>query len=435
VRPIVAILFAFAPSCAALDMEPIYLGSPYMYGWVPDDVETLRGAVVLDGWKLDSRWREACKHWGYALLRVNTDKYEEQLDEDDPEHRALAEGRVARAKAVAHGLRVLGERTGHPELGHVPLVTSGYSRYSGPAQALVEHFPDRVVCFLTGFGPSGQELTDKIRRQEHSWLETPSQFLACEWENLYSGGDKSTILDRQWRRAPGVLRMMGVTWRVYHNPANYHDLGIVFVDRCIAARVPEDWDPADGAPALHPVREEDGWLGSHEGWAIPVEEIPETWNEHATIAPVAEFDGDPRRASWLLDETVAWTWRAFNSRHSKARIVAPGHPMVPVHEGQSVGPTLHLELGLQAEESFPVEILCDEAGVASLEVFAGTDRIGEGDEFTGGESAFGSTRKATCTIEVTIAEPGIHPLMARYTTDDGRQGWTRPVPVVVRRGE
>lgn len=416
----------------ALEMSPVYLGSPFMQGWVPDDVPVLRGLIVLDGFPLDGRWNEAARHWRFGIFRLNGDGYTDQIDEDDPTEAALADGMVARGKAILHGIDLLAERTGHPELAHVPWVTAGYSRYSGPAQRLVEVFPGRVLCFLTGFGISSATINDKITSQRHSWLETPSQFLGCEWENIYSGGDKRTLLT-PWRRAPGVLRMAGMTWRVYHNPHNYSDLGMIFVDQVIKERLPADWDPRSGPPTLRPVQEAQGWLGSHAHWYIPVETIAETETENATIAPFEAFEGDRTRASWILNEAVAWVWRAMSSRQPEATIIHPGHPTVVVHEAKDPPPVLSNEHGLHAGEPFLVQVQAESRDLVRIDLFANQRPLGGTERFSGGETALGSTRHAIADVEVTIDEPGVYGLLARYTTRDGRVGWAHPVPMIVQR--
>lgn len=428
---LLSVLLLLAPAAGrarAADMEPIWLGTPFLEGWVPENADVVRGVVILDGWPNDGRWAEACAYWRFAILRINTDQYGADLA-DDPEHAHLKKGPAGpKAFAVAYGLRRLGELTGHPELAHVPIVASGYSRFSGTAPTLMQAFPSRALCFLNG-NSGGADKADPANQLV--WKQTPSMGLQCEWENLFSGGDKTQLLDQWWRRPDGNLAMAGMTWRVYHNPKTFADLGILFVDQVIKARIPDDWDPRKGPAKLLPLDEKKGWMGSHDGWRVPVADILKTNNENAQIAPFDKFTGDRQRASWLVSEELAWSWRAFSSRYPQARIVAPGFANVALHQDKGAAPLGHLESGVRAGAKFTAAVAIEAPNAQKIEFFANTLPLGESTSFTGGETALGNTRNARCAITVTIAKAGIYALMARYTLTDGRTGWTRPVPLVV----
>ena len=392
----------------ALDSQPIYLGEPNMYGWVPE-APVIKGCIVINGFAMDARWMEACDFWDWAIIRVSG-------------------GGKELPDIIARGMKVLGERTGHPELVHVPMFTTGYSRFSPSAHQLIEDFPGRVLCASTGRKLSGKATNPKYA---HSSRETPTHWLGCEWENMYNRGDKTTLLP-EWRRPAGVTNMVGMTWRVYHAPHNYHDLAIQLIDSCIRQRIPADWDPRQCKPELTIIPEKDGWLGSHAGWWIEVPDIPKTNNENAHIAPFAEFEGDKSRASWLVDEEMAWAWRAYNSRNPKVDIIAPGMAGIVIHEAKRQIPAiLHSEAGVRAGRPFTTRIIGRAKNISTVEIYAATQKIGEVGEFTGGESPLGSTLDATAELTATIPERGMYTLMAKYTTTDGDVGWSRGVPLFV----
>lgn len=406
-----------------MGMRPIWLGTPFMEGWVPERAEVVRGVLVLDGWPFDGRWQEAAAWWHFAILRINSDKYGSDLPADskfDPLRRKEVN---VKATAVAEGLRRLAEATGHPEIRHVPMVSSGFSRYSGPAASYMTAFPEQALCFMNGHGGGGSDRVD--------WKSIPSLGMQCEWENIFSGGDKTQLLDDWWRRAPGNLATAAIHWRVYHSPKTHADLGIVFIDQVIKARVPVDWDPRQGPCVLRPVREAEGWVGSHAGWRVPVEEIFETDNENAPITPFADFKGDPERSSWLISKELAWTWRAFSSRYPLAQIVAPGTANIGLHQDPGGAPVGHLECGLRVNEPFEIKVRADVHNLASVELFAYDVALGRTTQFVGGEMALGSTRNAVASLRATLNTPGVTSLMGRYTTQTGISGWTRPLSVVV----
>lgn len=421
---IIAIGALLPSSAPALDMKPVWLGTPFLECWVPERADVLRGVLILDGWPMDGRWSEACACWKFAILRLNSDRYSGGATGT----MGLLSGDISKPKAVAYGLRRMAEVTGHPEVRNVPLVSTGFSRYSGPAQNVMAAFPGRALCFLNGSGGGTDGDSPKERLL---WKSTPHQGLQCEWETIFSGGAKDQLLPDWWRRPAGNLSMMSVHWRVYHQPKTFADLGILFVHEVAEARIPAGWDPREEPVRLRSLVEENGWLGSHEGWNVPVEKVFETDNENAAITPFAEFAGDPERSSWLVSEDLAWAWRAFSSRLPLARIVEPGHANIALHEDKGPAPLGHLECGVRARSPFVVAVRSDAPDMARIELFANTVKLGESTTFTGGETALGNTRGAECRITATIEEHGVYALMARYTTRGGKGGWARPLPLVV----
>ncbi len=417
IRCITVLLVALVASAApALDRAPIHLGTPLMYGWVPDNHPVLRGLIVLNGFPMDNRWNEVCRLWGFGLVRINTDGYPREPDDN--------------ARALVHAIRTLAERSGHSELVHVPFVPIGYSRYAPSAAFFTARFPGRVLGHISGNNVRGAEFSPRRASDALVWEQTPSHWLGCEWENIFSGGDKRTLV-YNWRRPPTTLQMAGMTWRVYHDPGDYSDLAFTFVDQLIATRIPADWNPRHGPAELLPVDRSQGWLGSHAGWSVPVEEIFATDNENAHIAPYADFTADRHDASWLLNETMAWVWRAYNSRYPRVRIIAPSHAAVVIHESDNIPPVLHAEHGLRAGTEGTVTIRCWTDGVARVELFANTLSLGATETFTGGDAPLGGTRDAEATLTVRWPERGLYALMVRYVTDDGQVGWSNPAPVVV----
>ncbi len=423
-------MFAAVSPAAALDMESIWLGTPFMEGWVPADARTLRGVLVMNGWPNDGRWREAAKYWKFAVLRINTDGYGGDDIPDDPNYAALKKGNAVRVHALAKGLEVLAQRTGHPELKHVPIVASGFSRYSNSASQFMAAFPKRALCFMNGNG-GGSAVKDGDSTGALIWQKTPSLGLQNEWENIFSGGDKTKLLPRWWRRPKGNKAAAAIHWRVYHNPKTFADLGIVFIDQVIRARIPADWDPARGPAKLKPLSSDKAWLGSHEGWHVPVEKIFQTDVDSPKIAPIEKFTGDRERTSWLISEEFAWNWRAYSSRYPKARIIQPGHSNLVLHQDAQPAPLGHLETGVRAGKPFPVAAISHVPDLKSIEFFANNISLGKTTRFTGGETALGNTVKAIGGVEATIKTPGIYGIMARYTTTDDATGWTRPMPMVV----
>lgn len=406
------------------------LGSHLCWGWVPDHVPTLRGALILNGYTagVSPTWREWATYQGYAVIRICTDGYDTSHLEE-PRHLALA-------TMVANSLSELGRRTGHPELRHVPLVSSGFSRFSGfSARGMYEAFPTRHLAHANGFGPNGSPPSKGL---PGTWTKVPSLFMATEFEDTYGVGDSlqvNRLTDRPWRRYNGLLRGMCMTRGNRHDPFNYHELAAVFFDQVIQQRVPTEWDPHSGPATLAPIKQADGWLGDNQIFYHVEREITEP-ELVPDIAAYADFNGDPLAASWLPNRASAFVWRGFSMGRPLATVIGPSHPGLPgqVHwkggQGQMARDVLHLEHNLRDQVPFTVTARCEVGDITAIDVFANDQQLGTITAFSGGETPTGNTTSATGQLSVTLPA-GVYGLMLRYTRAGGGVGWSRPALITV----
>ena len=332
---------------------------------------------------------------------------------------------------VRNSLAELARRTGHPELTTAPFLSVGYSRFSAfAAQGVHQQFPGRVIAHINGFGPNTREVTDRVREPMATWTESPSLFLATEFEDTYGVADSLRIENmttRPWQRFNGLLRGMCLTRGTRHNPFNAHELAAVFFDQAIRARVPADWDPQSGAPTLLPIAEADGWLGDNDVYTNIEREITGEDELVPAIAPFADYTGDRHSASWLPTRATAFVWRGFSMGRPLATVIGPSHPGLP--KGPT-GQVLHLEHNLRADIPFLVTARSEAEDIVQIDVFANDQELGSITEFSGGEMSIGNTTHATGTAEVRLPA-GVYGIMLRYTRASGRVGWSRPALITV----
>lgn len=409
-RNLMCIFLLWLAPLAAMD-----LGSPFAKGWVPEDSRVLRGFILLDGEQIDGRWKEAAAHWDYAIIRTAGFGYGTKED---------------MWNAIQAAVRELGRRTGHPEIMNVPFYSTGYSRFSGTPRTMTSFAPERSLGFSNGFGPSSPVVSGKHERSIGSFRSTPSLWMGASGENVYNRG--MSKMENEWRRAPGTLRGVAMTWNTYHNPHNHVDIAIPWINRLIEMRVPKDWDPLKGPVELKTLKEEDGWVGLNDNWWVPLDELDDLDGENNEIFAFSDFDGDFTRTSWLPDESTAWMWRAYNSRHPKVKLVSPSHENVALHEEQSIKATLHLERDLRVGETvrFTARVI-EKCDLEKVEFFDGTTKLGESSTRVGGDAPFGDSFGSELSIETQFKEAGIHALMVSYTLSSGQVGWSRLAPVRV----
>ena len=77
-------LLSCVPTLAhAGGMRSVFLGAPFMEGWIPEEAEAIRGVIILNGFPNDGIWDEACAHWSFAILRINTDEYHTKMAQEE----------------------------------------------------------------------------------------------------------------------------------------------------------------------------------------------------------------------------------------------------------------------------------------------------------------------------------------------------------------
>lgn len=88
---------------------------------------------------------------------------------------------------------------------------------------------------------------------------------------------------------------------------------MMYLDRCIALRMPDKM-PKPGKPVkLKPVVREDGWVGDFD----PIS----AWNPIASVK--SGKLSSPKYPVWFPDEYAAWSWRAYHSSCTDLEITAP----------------------------------------------------------------------------------------------------------------
>lgn len=275
--------------------------------WIPPGVKTLRGVVVhqhgcgegscksgLTG-AYDLHWQALAKKHDCALL---SPAYEQPEKADcqmwcDPRNGSDA--------AFQKGLKELGQMCKHPELASVPWALWGHSGGGHWCGGMVMLHPERVVAAWLRSGvpllkdPNGKAI--KPHTLPDAALKVP---LLC---NL---GTKEgvTVKDGQFAgvwpgnevffnevRGKGGLVGVAIDPLTSHECGNARYLAIPWLDACLSARLPKKAGdlltdmPADAA------------------WLAPI-----TGGE---AMPAAKWKGEPLKAGWLPNETIAKRWTEY----------------------------------------------------------------------------------------------------------------------------
>jgi hypothetical protein len=195
-------------------------------------------------------------------------------------------------------LQALAAASDHPELVHAPWAPMGFSNGGQMSYGFNALRPEKTIAFITNKGCCYNNRTPPVAS-----LKTPGILIAGE---LDTAERKNSIRDL-WvtNRARGAL------WSWVEQPGVGHtfdgladELVLPFMAEAIRLRYPADQMPtASSGITLLDVVETDGWLANQATWKSGLTQI----------AAYDEYLGNKQTAGWLLNENVAYLYRAFST--------------------------------------------------------------------------------------------------------------------------
>ena len=304
--------------------QPSELSFPVNYTiWIPKGVPLIRGVIVhqhgcgegscksgLTG-AFDLHWQALATKHHCALLAP---AYEQP---EKAECQLWCDPRNGSDEAYQKCLADFGALSGHPELPTVPWALWGHSGGGHWAGGMVLLHPDRVAAawLRSGvplFEPNPDRPTIKAHQLSEAALNVP---MMC---NL---GTKEGVTDKEGRfaavwpanetffstvRSKGGLISVAVDPLTAHECGNQRYLAIPWLDACLTLRLPKN----SGEP-LQSIPTDKAWLAPILG----------------TEAVSAERNmGDPLKASWFPDESIAKAWMQYVKDTAVSDTTAPPAP-------------------------------------------------------------------------------------------------------------
>lgn len=287
--------------------KPGELAMPVTYTiWIPEGAKILRGVIVHQHGcgkgsgvaartaAYDLHWQELARKWDCALLGP---VYHQLTDKDC---RNWCDPRNGSDKAFQKALAHFAAETKHPELTTVPWALWGHSGGAFWSSIMLTLHPERIaaIFFRSGSAYAVWERGEIPKPTlTPAVYEVPFMFIGGvkEAQDKVHGpprlGDRAML--KAWREnaAPGGLASDPLSG---HDCGNSRYLAILFLDACLAQRLP---DPGSSSQKLKPVDLSRAWLVA-PGSNTPV--------------PAAEFTGDKQSAHWLPDAAVAKIWGKYN---------------------------------------------------------------------------------------------------------------------------
>jgi hypothetical protein len=283
----------------------------------------------------------------------------------------------------------------HPELVNAPYAATGFSAGGGYTRRLMQEDPDRVIAGVvvgSTMKLSG-ELTDDHRRVPMCVINGD-----LEHEPGEAGGMAKALEPVLAEQRPKGARWAWLAVQgVGHEFAGQEVLAMPMLDAAVRVRYPADGDVRKGPVKLKSVDLESGWVADNTTWKSGL----------TTITPAKEFRGDVARSSWLLNEDIAFIYRAYATHDWALKITSPSN-MSARSEVFDAGSAVTIRVD---DSRF--------ADWAKLELYDGAMKVGE-------------LTKGPVEFTVKDLKVGYHAFSALGTDGKANTRTSNPVLVVVR---
>jgi hypothetical protein len=354
---------------------------------IPDGLAVVRGILVVGPYaRADSRdyyrqvwYREFMHLHGFAFLGAQS-----------------FSSHVENFRVMQNALKQLAVDSKHPELVNAPYVATGFSAGGGFASRLLVEAPDKVIAsVIVG---SRLNLTGITPTAAH--LGTPASIINGEKEHEPNeeGGMANVVVPvlAQYRPKGALWGWMAVPG-IGHEFNGQEVLAMPMLDAAVRLRYPADGDVREGPVKLKPVDPKSGWIADNT-----------TWKSGLTkIAAAKDFQGDVTKSSWLLNQDIAFIYRAYSTYDRPLKITSP-HSMSAQGAVWDAGSSVVISID---DTKF--------AGWKKLELYDGAKKVSE---LTNGPAAF----------TVKDLQAGYHAFSVLGTDGKGNIRPSNPVLVVVR---
>lgn len=291
--------------------------------WIPSGVKSLRGVIVhqhgcgegscksgLTG-AYDLHWQALAKKHDCALLSPS------YAQPDKADCQMWCDPRNGSGAAFQKSLVDLGAKSGHPELAHVPWALWGHSGGGHWAGGMVLLHPERVAAAWLRSGvpllkPNPERPTIKPHTLPDAALQVPvmcnpgTQEGVTVKDGRFAGVWPANEVFFNAVRATGGLISVAVDPLTAHECGNQRYFAIAWLDACLSDRL-----PTVSGGSLNAVSTKGTWLA------------PVTGSE---AVPATVFTGDPLKAAWLPNESVAKAWMQYVKDTALADTTPPPAP-------------------------------------------------------------------------------------------------------------
>ncbi|HEY7312791.1 MAG TPA: hypothetical protein VH643_25735 [Gemmataceae bacterium] len=298
-------------------------------------------------------------------------------------------------RVMQNALKQLAADSKHPELVNAPYVATGFSAGGGFASRLLVEAPDKVIASVI----VGSRLNLTGIRPTAAHLGTPACIINGEHEHgEHEQGGMAAVVEpvlAEYRPKGALWGWMAVPG-IGHERDGQEVLAMPMLDAAVRLRYPADSDVRKGPVKLKPVDPKSGWVADNTTWKSGL----------TAITPAKDFKGGLAKSSWLLNEDLAFIYRAYATYNRPLKITSPRNDRDLVWDAGS-----------------RVTIAVDDsrfAGWKKLELYDGAKKVGE-------------LAKGLAEFTVKDLKAGYHAFSVLGTDGKGTIRPSNPVLVIVRR--
>jgi hypothetical protein len=288
--------------------------------WIPDNIKTVRAVIVHQhGASIpaaqagatsayDLHWQALAKKWDCVLLGPSYHVLNDAIDLTPGGAELWFDPRQGSDRVFLRALGEFAAKSGHAEIAAVPWCLWGHSGGGIWANVMSMLHSERV---LATFLRSGTAAMFRPMR-EFVQPEVPSAIYEIPTIINFGVGERGnrpwdgSIATFQEYRAQGAPIGFAPDPRTAHFCGDSRYLAIPFFDACLQMRLTE-WNKI-----LRPVDLSSAWLTTPFG---------------DTAMPAAEFKGDPTKAAWLPNATIAKIWMEYVRTGTVSDTGAPPAPV------------------------------------------------------------------------------------------------------------
>lgn len=293
---------------------------------------------------------------------------------------------------MRRGLKQFAVDAKHPELINAPYVTTGFSAGGGYASRLVVEDPEKVIAAVI----VGSRLNLTNVKSTAAHFGTPVCIINGEQEDRGMAVVVEPVLAEN--RPKGALWGWMAVPGIGHGRDGQEVLAMPMLDAAVRMRYPVDGDVQKGALKLKPIELNTGWIADNGSWRSGL----------TKIATAEEFRGDLAQSSWLLNEDIAFIYRAYATYDRPLKITSPSHTSA---------------LREVWDEGSSVEIVVDDSGFTNWKTLTLYD----------GASKLAELNSGAARFTVKDLRAGYHAFSVLGTGGNGDIRPSNPVLVVVRK--
>jgi len=254
--------------------------------WLPDDVTTIRGAIVQCRTWFEPSWQALARAHGFAFIIIDN-YYLDTIHSTDGQN-------------FLNDLTWYATASGHSELANIPFIFSGWSAGGQVAEAFNEWIPGRTIAFIANKG--GYYHCRPSYSHSAAALKTPAILMSGQLDAGYRITAISSLFATN--RPLGALWADAFEENTGHAEGKVYGVFFTFFDHAIRARYPAGVTPLSGQVTLRDLVETNGWLATEPTISSGLS---------GKVYPYADYPGPAAKtnACWLMDADVANLYRGF----------------------------------------------------------------------------------------------------------------------------